>query len=67
METMSNGKTSLSSKYDISPDKLEPGYIDKCQNLKELERILKVLRLVKCLSQIMNIRADQVECLPFKL
>lgn len=46
MDTVTNGhaKQSLVDKYDISLHMLEPAYIDKCTNVKELEKILKILR-----------------------
>lgn len=46
---VANGhRQTLSEKYDIGLEKLEPEYINKCQNSKELEKILKILRY--CIS-----------------
>jgi len=35
---------SLVTKYDIGLEKLEPKYIQTCSNIKELEKILRILR-----------------------
>ena len=46
-DSMTNGtqsQQSLAERYDISLEKLEPSYIEKTTNVKELEKILRILK-----------------------
>lgn len=45
-DSITNGthKQTLAERYDISLEKLEPSYIEKSSNVKELEKILRILK-----------------------